>query len=65
MRQGELPQYQRIILSRPHCVRLLESEQSEDPSYAEMLGLSEDYPLTVVVLVTKCQQKTVFPDIYS
>ena len=38
-------------------MRLLKVEQSKDPSNAEMSGLSEENPLTIVVMVMKCKHK--------
>ena len=57
MCQHKLLQYQRINIPPHCCVRLLQSEHSKDPSNAEMSGLSEENPLTIVVMVMKCKHK--------
>ena len=57
MRQCKFPQYLRINLPPPRCVRLLEWECIEDPSQVRMSGLSADNTLTVSVLVMRCQHK--------
>ena len=57
MHQLEFMKYQQMHFLPPHCVNLLESKRSEDTSREYMSGLTNDYPLSVVVLVTKCQHK--------
>ena len=59
MNQREFPQYQRINIPPPLSVGLLEIEWSEDTSHSEMSELSEDNPLTVFLLVIKCQHKNI------